>query len=412
MKAPSEFIKNIITLLSGTTIAQAIPIIITPIIARLYTPEDFGVLAIFMAINLVLGTVASGRYELAIMDPETDDEAVSVAALAILVSFIFSIILFVPIFIFNSEIISLFKSDDLTYYLYFCPVVVWVVALYNIINQLNIRKKEYRDIAVASIYKSTVLSVLIIFVGYIKDGALGLILGQVISYFVSNARLLSNIMKNYNVKNFTGVRKVALKYIEFPKYSVVASLANTSSVHVVNMLISSFYSISTLGLYSLTERVLGAPLALISKAVGQVYFEKSTKELREEGGVEKTFYLTLKILFLVGLPIFTAIYYLVPAVFLIVFGEQWKEAGEYAQILAPLFFIRFIVSPLTLTNVVFRRNKQGMWWQIILLTLHVLILMYADYSSLGIKDYLSLVTYIIGAHYLVLLILMSRYKVK
>jgi len=46
LKLKSEFAKNVLTLMTGTTIAQAIPIAISPILTRIYTPEDFGVFAL------------------------------------------------------------------------------------------------------------------------------------------------------------------------------------------------------------------------------------------------------------------------------------------------------------------------------------------------------------------------------
>ena len=81
LKPKSEFTRNVLTLMTGTTIAQAIPIAISPILTRLYTPKDFGVLALFVAITSIFGSIANGRYELAIMLPKKDEDAVNILAL-------------------------------------------------------------------------------------------------------------------------------------------------------------------------------------------------------------------------------------------------------------------------------------------------------------------------------------------
>jgi O-antigen/teichoic acid export membrane protein len=81
LKPKSEFGRNVLTLMTGTTIAQSIPVAITPILTRLYTPEDFGLLAVFVALTAILGSIANGRYELAIMHPEKDEESINIAAL-------------------------------------------------------------------------------------------------------------------------------------------------------------------------------------------------------------------------------------------------------------------------------------------------------------------------------------------
>ena len=77
IKKKSEFTKNIVTLMTGTAIAQAIPIAISPILTRIYKPEDFGVFALFLAISSILATVVNGRYELAIMLPKKDEDAIN-----------------------------------------------------------------------------------------------------------------------------------------------------------------------------------------------------------------------------------------------------------------------------------------------------------------------------------------------
>jgi O-antigen/teichoic acid export membrane protein len=86
LKPKSEFAKNVLTLMTGTTIAQAIPIAISPILTRIYTPEDFGVFALYMSLASIISVVATGRYELAIMLPKKDDDAINIVALSTLIS--------------------------------------------------------------------------------------------------------------------------------------------------------------------------------------------------------------------------------------------------------------------------------------------------------------------------------------
>ena len=85
LKPKSEFTRNVLTLMTGTTIAQAIPIVISPILTRIYTPEDFGLFALFIAITSVFGSIATGRYELAIMLPNKDENAINILALGLII---------------------------------------------------------------------------------------------------------------------------------------------------------------------------------------------------------------------------------------------------------------------------------------------------------------------------------------
>ena len=185
LKPKSEFGRNVLTLMTGTTIAQAIPIAITPILTRLYTPEEFGVLALFVSITILLGTVISGRYDLAIMMPERDEEAIGIAALGLIIATIISILLIFPVVIYNNGISSLLKNKEIGYWLYFVPLVVWMIGLFNILSYLNTRKKLYSDIAKAQIYKAVAMSSLQLTIGFVKSGAVGLISGQIASHIAS-----------------------------------------------------------------------------------------------------------------------------------------------------------------------------------------------------------------------------------
>ncbi|MFT5306040.1 MAG: lipopolysaccharide exporter, partial [Chitinophagales bacterium] len=65
----SSFLKNTLLLVSGTTIAQAIPMVISPILTRIYEPKSFGVLMIYVSYISILGVIATTRYEKAIIIP-------------------------------------------------------------------------------------------------------------------------------------------------------------------------------------------------------------------------------------------------------------------------------------------------------------------------------------------------------
>lgn len=88
LKPQSEFSRNVLTLMTGTSIAQAIPLAISPILTRIYTPEDFGIFALYMSVASMIAVTATGRYELAIMLPKKDDDAMNIVALSIVISFL------------------------------------------------------------------------------------------------------------------------------------------------------------------------------------------------------------------------------------------------------------------------------------------------------------------------------------
>jgi len=377
LKPKSEFTRNVLTLMTGTTIAQAIPIAISPILTRIYTPEDFGVFALFIAIVSILGSIANGRYELAIMLPERDEDAINIFALGFIITVFLTIFSFIIIFFFKEYILVLFGNDALKNWLYFIPVTVFFIGFFNILNYFNIRKKNYKNIASSKIIKSIVLAITQLIIGFIKQGALGLISGQLLSQIFANWKLLQNIITNRELLSqisLVNIKKQAKEYINFPKFSIWGVLANTLSIHFINILISTFFSVITLGFYSLVQRILGMPSALIGGSIGQVYFQKATEDKNIKGNSLSIFLKTVKKLALIGLLIFGFLYFTVEDIFSIIFGEKWRIAGVYAQVVIPFFYIRFISSAVSMTYDIYDGLKIELIWQLSLLVGFIAIL--------------------------------------
>ena len=411
LKPKSEFSRNVLTLMTGTTIAQAIPIAISPILTRMYTPEDFGLLALFVAIISIFGSIANGRYELAIMLPDKDEDAINIFALGFIITSSISLFLFILVVLFNEYLTVILGNEEIKFWLYFAPIAVFLMGLWNILNYFNNRRKNYKDIANATIVKSIITVVIQLSVGLLKQGATGLISGQILSQLFANTKLAKNIIKDkILISKISKVKIIALakRYKDFPKYSMWAILANTLSTHLINILISTFYSVATLGFYSLVQRVLGVPSSLVGGAIGQVFFQEATKEKQQTGRAINSFNSTIKKLLIIGLLSFGILFFIVEDLFAFMFGESWRIAGSYAQIVMPLFFIRFVVSSLTVVNSIFEKQKISLVWQILLLILALLSLYIGSIYFVDFESYLMLFTVIISIHYLVLYFILFR----
>jgi len=408
----SEFSRNVLTLMTGTTIAQAIPIAISPILTRIYTPEDFGVWALFVAITSIFGSIVNGRYELAIMLPKKDEDAINIFALGVIITVTISLLLLILVVLFHDYLVALLNNKSIGMWLYFVPIAVFFTGLYNILNYFNNRKKYYKDIASATIIKSIITAVIQLSVGFMKGGVGGLISGQLISQMFANMKLFKNIIKDkLLLSRISKVKIIALakRYKDFPKFTLWAGLANTLSLSSTNILISSLFGISTLGFYSLVQRLLGMPSSLIGNSIGQVFFQEATKERKETGKSINSFNSTIKKLFMLGLPSFAVLYLIAEDLFAFVFGEEWRISGVYAKTLVPLYFVRFIVSPITIMNQVNLKNKLGMMWQFGLLFLYLVILYVSSYKNLNFLDTLNIIVVLISSYYLSFLYLINKH---
>jgi O-antigen/teichoic acid export membrane protein len=386
LKPKSEFSRNVLTLMTGTIVAQALPIVITPILTRLYTPEEFGVLALFVSVTLIFGTIINGRYELAIMLPKNDDDAIGIAALGLLIATVLSLFIAVIVVVFNNELIVLLKNKEIGFWLYIAPFTIWMTGLFYILTYLNNRKKLYNDLAKAQVYKSVAMVSLQLGIGFVKSGSLGLVVGQIASYFASTYRLFRNVHSSYDISSW---KKQSLlshlkRYKKFPLYSLPGALLNVGSGNLLSLVLPSIFSLSTLGFYSLAQRALGAPSALIGSSIAQVFFQHATEEKNKTGNIINTFDATVKKLFFISLPIFGFIFFTVEEIFAFAFGEIWREAGIYAKILTPMFAVNFIVSALTLTDTIMEKQQYYMYFNFFLFLNTLLIIFFFKSSSIEV----------------------------
>ena len=411
LKTKSEFSRNVLILMTGTAVAQAIPIAISPILTRIYSPEEFGLFALFFAILAIFSALANGRYENAVMLPKKDKDAINILALGIVINFSISLILLVVVVFFNGSIASMLGNDEIAIWLYFIPIALFFTALFNILNSFNNRRKNYKDIADAMVIKSLAMAVVQLSIGFIKSGVMGLISGQIFSVFFANGKLIQNIIKDKKLLlsvNRLKIIALAKKYKEFPMFSLPSTLANVLAGQLSNILIFSFYSATTIGFYSFVQKILGIPTTLIGKSIGQVYFEEGTKERKRTGSATTLFNATLKKLLLIGFPSFFILFFIVEDLFAFIFSEEWRVAGEYAQIVVPMFFIRFVVASLSITYDMFGYLKLELLWQITLLIGSIAIVLVYGLTKMDFKDLLILLTLYTSIMQLISLYLLKR----
>lgn len=350
LKPKSDFSRNVLTLMTGTTMAQAIPIAVSPILTRIYTPEDFGVLALFVSLVSILSVVASGRYELAIMLPRKDENAIHIAILAIAISFTISILFFLVFWIFNQEITILLGNDGISNWLYWVPVSIFMTSLYQSLNFLNIRYKQYKNVAKSKVIQSSVLSATSVAIGYSMLNKIGLISAQMIGQLFASVYLTYKTVNNesfiFKKLNRLKIVSLAKRYREFPKIVTLTGLLNTSSVHAPIIILTSIFSLKVIGFYSFAHRILSLPIGLIATSIGQVFFqEMSGKKMLEERA--HLFEKTLLKLLNIASPIFAFVIIFGDKIFSFIFSKEWIVAGEYAQIISLWLFFVFVISPLT-----------------------------------------------------------------
>ncbi len=392
LKPKSEFSRNVLTLMTGTTIAQAIPIAISPILTRIYTPEDFGVFALFIAITSILGTIANARYELAIMLPKKDEDAINIVALGFIITCFITFLTLVFVIFFNDYFTNLLGNTEIGFWLYFVPLTLFFSGLFNILNYFNNRKKNYKYLRNATILKSIVLAIVQLSVGLMKSGASGLITGSIISNMVANMKLAQNILKDkILISKIRKVKIIALakKYKDFPKYNLISDLSNTLTLQIPFFVIPKVFNISISGYFFFAQKMISMPSLLIANSISQVFFEKISENNKNNIKNMPIFLNILKKLLMLSLPISIFIYLFSPTIFEIIFGKEWRISGEISQYLAIIFFFTFIVSTLSITLVSYNKLKFLAIWQYLYLFSSVAFFFFVYYLELEFNIFLE-----------------------
>ena len=359
----------------GTTIAQSIPLLISPILTRIYTPEEFGVFALFISIVAVFSVIATARYEFAVLLAKSDEDAINVMALGFLVVTFISLLLLFFITFFHGFVTSLLPTSQLDLWLYFIPLMVFFIGVFNLLNHFNNRKKYYKDIANATILKSIVGASIQLLMGFMHQGVSGLISGQVISQFFANVKLAKNIFKEKILVKTIRISKMfhqAKKYKDFPKFQAPHALLNTFSSNIPTYMFSLFFNASIVGLYSLSVRIVFSPLMILANASAKVYNQKLSELHHQKEDVYGFTLRFLKSLLKKIILPFVLIVYFAPEIFAFVFSQEWKEAGLYTQVLSPWLFMIFFTSTISFIPSMLNQQKKALFLEVLYSFLRVL----------------------------------------
>jgi len=394
LKPKSEFSRNVLTLMTGTTIAQAIPIAISPILTRIYTPEDFGVFALYMSVASLLSVMATGRYELAIMLPKKDEDAINIVALSILIAFFVSFISFLIVFIFNAQITNLLGNPEISSWLYFIPITVLLTGIYQSFNYWSNRKKQYKRLATSRVVQSGTTSASNLAMGFGGFGSSGLILGgvlgQVVATWILGTRIFKSDLELFK-KSVNSLKIFALikKYIKMPMLNLPNAVIDGFRLSGITILIAKYFTVASLGQFSLAWKMLQMPMSLIGSSISQVFFQKIASSKKSE-----LYYLVKQFIVKASLsilPVFIVIYFFSVDIFSFVFGEKWKIAGEIASVLSPWIFINFISSPIANVFIILNKQEIVLYASIVYMIVPIFILLlFNDFGFMEVVNLISL----------------------
>ena len=355
-----SFAKNVAILSIGTIFAQIIPIISSPILTRLYAPEDFGLLANYMALVSIFSVFATGQYDLAITLPKRANDAGDLIIIAIKLAIASSILLYLPIYFFGPEISKLIKEKDIGKWLFLLPISVLFTSLFNIFQYWYNRNERYKQMSYNRISFSLLNACSNISFGFLSLPG-GMIIGNAIGQIIISTNLLIRTLKKdyilFKKSDYLNQIKQAKIYKNHPFFLTPGNLIGIIGQHLPIFLLTSIFSLKETGYFAMAHRLVSIPSSLIANAIGDVFRQKAAEVFNISGDIKQLYLKTLKkTLGIIIIP-FIVLFFTAPYFFKIIFGPDWVVAGRYAQILIVSASLQFVITPVDKVFLIYKKTS-------------------------------------------------------
>ncbi|MCD4768763.1 MAG: oligosaccharide flippase family protein [Bacteroidales bacterium] len=364
----SELFRNTSILISGTVIAQLIPIMLQPILRRFYSPETFGAYSIYLSLLGIFVVISSLKYELAIVLPKKDRDAANLLFVTVCINLIFNLALLLIIVSFKNQILLFLNlSEKYALYLYFIPLGTFLFNLYQGINYFLIRKKQFFPISINKFVRRGTEGI-----GQISliasSSSAGLVIGDIIGHCANcisgGVQLIkkeSTIFKISQVK----AKYVLKKYFEYPKFNVIPSFMSACSYLLPAIMINKFYSSEYTGYFDLAKLMLSIPLALIATSISNVLLQMISEKFRSKGSIISDLFLILIFVSMIAAFEILIIRIWGVQIFDFVFGNDWIYSGEISRILVWSFTFNFFIASFSSIFISMKKIKILSVWQFI-----------------------------------------------
>jgi O-antigen/teichoic acid export membrane protein len=356
--------KSVLSLVGGTTIAQGLSFLFSPIQTRLFSPEVFGELSVFTSITGIVGGVVCLEYELAIVLPKDDDEGFALLKLSWFFAALVALASLVVFGLWGRQIYARFNAPGLAKYWYYVPITLLLTGVIQAANYWLTRQRKFTVLSYNKVLPVLAVNLVSIGLGLAGDRALGArLFSSLVSQLVNLAVLATALVPDSRVVGRTQFGKAELisKYRSFILYGIWGVLINNLSWMIVPILMNAFYGSFAAGQYSIGMRVIQVPMSLIGASISQVFMKTASEKKHQAILYSYALSIIKKVLFYTA-PLLILIAFGGRQVFRIIFGIKWDMAGLYSQILAPWALVWFCAA--TIGNLFSITQKQN-WFLII-----------------------------------------------
>lgn len=392
-----NFSRNVFIVAGGTAFTQVLNALLTPIITRIYTPEEYGVVSLYVAVLSMTVIIASLKFEWGIPIADDDEKAINVVALSVLVLILITTIITILLYVISDNVLGGIIGEALIPYKIYIPIGIFLSGLYHIFIQWGYREKAFKTIAKTKLSQVLGQNISRIGLGLFKLGPQGLIIGTILGHSSGVAALSKSIFSTK--KNL--IRKIkrseilwcARRYKDYPIYSATSQFMNSAGLNLPKIFLATLYSTEVTGAFGLAVSITGIPVTLIGRSVGDVFYAEAasigkTNPRKLKQLSNKLF----KRLAAIGLIPALALLFLGPFLFKIVYGAEWVEAGVYSRIMSVLIYARLVFLPISRVFAVMEKQRHALILDTVRLVFVLLVFSIAKWFALDAYYTIALYT--------------------
>lgn len=345
----NAFARNVATLFAGSALAQVFPLLITPLLGRLFTPVQYGIYGQVNSVMQVLGSSPGGRYGQAVVVPKSDDQARALVVASFLVTVVFTLIAGTLLYTFDASIKAFLTAYELGSWLLITPVFVLLVGIQRPFNFWLVRKERYRALALLKIIQTTSTGILWLTLGALKIEG-GLILGYVGGWVVFTiVSFYFSFRNQIDLSSFEPslLWKSMREYRDFPIYNAAPMMLTELSKQATIFLITYLFTLEETGYYNMTRMLLYNPLTIFGMALSQVYFQRIAARQQERISVQSSILKVTFILLTFAVLTIGILHFWGTEIFALVLGKEWALSGRISEILIISYALQFVALPLS-----------------------------------------------------------------
>ena len=349
----TDFFRNVMTLLTGTALGQVIALLLSPLLTRLFSLQDFTTLEQYIFILSILMVIVAGRYEFAVMQPETREDARTVVGLCIRIVFYVSAFFLVLFLIAGESIAEYYHNPDLAAWLWTLPIALFAAGVFNVINYWFSRLGDYKVAATSKLLYSAAGEPVKVVMGTVSSNSGGLIAGTIIAHWVSAwyawTRFKLSEPKTIFHLSKQRMKELAMTYKAYPVYTIWGSLLNNMAQWAHVGVFGYYYgekALIPIAFIALSRRIFFNPLGMLATSYGQVFYQRITA-IKDPKELQSFFIKNLLRFFVFASFMVLFIQLLPDATLGFIFGEQWTDALVYLRILSYWYALNFVLSSLS-----------------------------------------------------------------